>query len=607
MTKIGGYQVTEKIGEGGMAVVYKGLQVSLNRPVAIKVLSQKLSDCQEVLERFNQESLIVARLNHPNIIHVIDRGITPEGMPFFVMEHVQGVDLSEYIFKKNLTLNRKIDVTIQICKALSYAHRNGVIHRDIKPANILIDPEGTVKVLDFGIAQFFGAENRDANLTRADTVMGTLAYMSPEQQLSAKKVTAASDLYSLGVLMFELFTGEKPLGRFRPPSELNGEIPKTLEDAILRCLEPKPEDRFTSADELKSRLLMLLQGAHIGAAQKERAGKELIKTDDKFSLLDVIKEDAYGSVYLYENKIDHKLIVIKKRLKMSSGLTEAKLLTSLKHKNIVNILGASGNESVFIVVMEYLSGGSLKDRLARPMPWGNALKMLGQICNGLSFAHKNRIIHGNIRPSNILFSETGQVKISDFGLEEHYSEINGSNNWYNLRGEARSVAADVFAVGTMFHQMLTGALPRWQGQELVQHGYLQLLPMELRELTTSMLARDVAKRPSDVNQIIRSVEALLAAYVNKDKNKRSDDAGEDVTIISAAEKDEGETTGNHEAAVHSKRNSGRTLRLFYILLLILPPGLLHLHHNGLLKFYAQTGLDLWGKMMLRLTPLLNGF
>jgi len=602
MTKIGGYQVTGKIGEGGMAVVYKGMQVSLDRPVAIKVLSQKLSDCDEVLERFNQESLIVARLSHPNIIHVIDRGITPDGMPFFVMEFVEGVDLAEYSRKRNLSLNRKIDIIIQICKALSYAHRNGVIHRDVKPANILIDSEGTAKVVDFGIAQFFGSKARNANLTRVDTVMGTLAYMSPEQQVSAKKVTAASDLYSLGVVMYELLTGEKPLGRFRPPSELKSEIPKPLEDAVLRCLEPKPEDRFASADELQSCLLKLLQGAHIGAAQKQRASKLSSGTDEKFFLLDVIKEDAYGSVYLYENKIDHKLIVIKKRLKSSSGFTEAKLLTSLKHKNIVNILGASGNERVFIVVMEYLSGGSLKDRLARPMPWGNALKLLREICEGLSFAHKNRIIHGNIRPSNILLSEAGQVKITDFGLDEHYSDIHGANNWYNLRGEPKSVAADIFAVGTLFHQMLTGALPRWQGQELAEHGYLKLLPPELRELTARMLSRDVADRPETVDEIIRSVNGLLAAYVYK--NKRAEKKREEATTISM--QDEAlAPPAPKEAAALPRTDNRRAVRLFYILLLLAPTGLLHMHHNGLLKFYVNAIIDFWGKLVLRLAPLLH--
>lgn len=226
--KIGDYEVIGKIGEGGMATVYKGRQVSLDRPVAIKVLSKKLTDHSDVLERFNRESLIIARLNHPNIIHVIDRGVAPGGRPYFVMEYVEGAHLGQAIKAGNLETNRKLDLIIQVCKALSYAHKNGVIHRDIKPSNVLIDSNMNVLVLDFGIAKFLEGERRNGHHTQANVVMGTLDYMSPEQQISSNHVTAASDLYSLGVIMYELFTGVKPLGRFKPPSEINPTVPQPL-------------------------------------------------------------------------------------------------------------------------------------------------------------------------------------------------------------------------------------------------------------------------------------------------------------------------------------------------------------------------------------------
>jgi serine/threonine-protein kinase len=173
MRSIGGYEVIEKIGEGGMSIVYKGRQVSLNRPVAIKVLPRKLMDQHDLLERFKRESVIIARLNHPNIIHVIDRGITPKGMPYFVMEYVEGTSLARAIREGNLDANRKMDLIIQTCKALSYAHKNGVIHRDIKPANVLIDANGNVLVLDFGIAKFYDQGGGNLQGTRADMIMGT--------------------------------------------------------------------------------------------------------------------------------------------------------------------------------------------------------------------------------------------------------------------------------------------------------------------------------------------------------------------------------------------------------------------------------------------------
>lgn len=180
---------------------------------------------------------------------------------------MEGTDLSSIIKKGNYDTNKKVDVIIQVCKALSFAHKNGIIHRDIKPENILINSEGDALVSDFGIAQLFDKQQ----VTSDGTVMGTIAYMSPEQKVSARNVTSASDIYSLGVVMYEMFTGTKPLGRFKIPSEINSSIPKQLENAMLKCLETKPEDRFKLADDLKDQLLEILQGAHIEKTQKDRA------------------------------------------------------------------------------------------------------------------------------------------------------------------------------------------------------------------------------------------------------------------------------------------------------------------------------------------------
>ncbi|MCU7835924.1 MAG: serine/threonine protein kinase [gamma proteobacterium symbiont of Taylorina sp.] len=140
--EIEGYKILEKVGEGGMAVVYKGYQLSLKRPVAIKVLTHTFTDQPDFIQRFEKESLIIARLSNPFIIPVIERGISREGIPYFIMEYVGGHELSDIMDRGKLEFNRKLDIIVQICKALSYAHRNNVVHRDIKPANILIDIEG---------------------------------------------------------------------------------------------------------------------------------------------------------------------------------------------------------------------------------------------------------------------------------------------------------------------------------------------------------------------------------------------------------------------------------------------------------------------------------
>ena len=611
MTNIGGYQVVEKIGEGGMASVYKGLQISLQRPVAIKVLSRQLTDHRDLRERFDRESLIIARLNHPNIIHVIDRGITHEGMPYFIMQYVEGTDLAGLIKTARLDINRKLDLTIQICKALSYAHRNGVIHRDIKPGNVLIDNEGNARVLDFGIAQLFYRDNPDVQRTHPDLVLGTLAYMSPEQQVDASQVTAASDLYSLGAVMYELFAGVKLLGLYRPPSEINPAIPKSLEDTIHRCLQPNPIDRFGSADELKDSLLKILQGAHLGTDQRERASRGISAVEDKFALLDVIKEDRYGAVYLYENRVDCKPLVIKKRISMTAGLAEAKLLTALTHENIVNILGASGSEKLFIIVMEYLSGGNLKDRLIRPIPWGDVLKTARAICEALSFAHKNKIVHGNLRPSNILFTDSGEVKVADFGLDEHYTSGEGGNNWYNVGAEMKSPQTDIIAAGTIFYEMLTSSLPDWQEAGFVPHDSFKEIPAGMQQMISKMLRRDQSTRYTSVSQVLDEIDALMTAHGIKpgfwDEPLDSDRFERPTSFMAPSEVGTEEGAELTPSPGEPGKSGPKSLwRAFLLLLLLLIAAVVYLQHKGLFDNTIEAIFDIGAKLAGYLDTLLSG-
>lgn len=463
--EIAGYELVEKIGRGGMATVYRGIQLSLNRPVAIKVLFAQFTLNSEVFKRFEQESMIIARLNNPHIINVIDRGITSEDTPFFVMDLVEGVDLKKLIRRSSLDFNKKIDIATQICSALSYAHRNGVVHRDIKPANVIVDEEGVARVLDFGIAMFNDENSVDNSRTQAGTIMGSTAYMSPEQRQSSDQVTMLSDLYSLGILLYELFTRRRPGGNYQMPSEMDSSLPIKLDTLIARCIEEDPGNRPTSAEEVKTQLLMLSGGTHLDSNLKKNAVQDLATLKDRFTLLDVIQENDYGAVYLFEEKSRQQPLVIKMRKGAFDGYMESKLLTSLKHRNIINILGTSKNERVFILVMEFVKGGCLQDRLARPIPLEDFFPIARQICEGLAFAQHNRIQHGNLRPANILFDSGNCVKVADFGLNEHYSSTT-QVNWYRLDGEQESHRADIYALGIIFKQMLTGLRPDCVNEDL---------------------------------------------------------------------------------------------------------------------------------------------
>ena len=503
--EIDGYQIQEKIGQEGMAQAYRGFQLSLERPVAIKVLTHSFSDQEDFIQRFEKESLIIARLSNPFIIPVFERGLSKGGIPYFIMEYVEGEDLGKIMGKGLLDFNRKLDICIQICKALSYAHRNNVVHRDIKPANVLIDRDGNARILDFGIAQYY-EDGSDDEQTEAGMVMGTMAYMSPEQKNSAASATFRSDLYSLGVLMYKLFTHQDPVGRFKAPHELLPEIPRVLSDLILKCLATRPEDRPDSADEVKDGLLLLLRGAHIQTEQREQVKKDF----RQFDLLDVIKDDQHSSVMLFENRSSKKLIIIKKRAVGDAGYEEAKLLTPLKHQNIVRILGTSDNKRNYIIVMEYLNGGSLQERLLQAMSWREFLPLARQIAAGMEFAHNNRILHGNIRPSNIMFDQHGQVKITDFGLEEHYMKDTHTNNWYRLPKEKVSIELDIFSVGILYYQMLVGSQPALDKQAFAGNNTFRKLPVKLKELITGMLEIKPRQRPQSftlVNAQLQEIEA----------------------------------------------------------------------------------------------------
>lgn len=505
--KEGRYQYQEKIGEGGMATVYKGLQKSLDRPVAIKVLDATLTDNPTIKKRFKRESLIIARLSHPNIIHVIDRGMTSKGRPVFVMEYVQGDSLADVIRDKRLSFNEKVDIIVQVCKGIAYAHKLDVIHRDIKPGNVLLDEEGHARLLDFGIASFFERDSDDPEDSRL--ILGTEAYMAPEQHKGIAATSKQSDIYSLGVLMFELFSGHLPGPS--PASELASvsEIPKSLSDIILRCLESSPKQRPKSVEDVKNQLLLAMQGQHIAQDQVSRAGEGMSSIASKFGLLDVVREDAHGAAYLYEDKISHNLLVIKKMGNSQQGYREAKMLCSLKNPNVVSVLGASKNEKVFIVVMDYVSGGSLQDRIIQPLGFQFFLPLGIQMAKGLAFAHKNRIIHGNLRPSNVLISSDMQVKLSDFGLDEHYRVHSEDRNWYSDGRPKRDELSDIFSLGAIFYHALTSLPADFKDGRLVKSKYFVALPEDAQILIERMLSRNPDERPQSAEAVVSELLPLL--------------------------------------------------------------------------------------------------
>ena len=255
----GRYEITELIGVGGMADVYKATDIIDNKVVAVKILKKEFAENEEFLRRFRNESKAIALLSHPNIVKVYDVGFSDK-IQFIVMEYIDGITLKEYIEnEKVLTWKDSVHFIIQILRALQHAHDRGIVHRDIKPQNIMLFTDGTIKVMDFGIAKFAREEGR----TATDQAIGTVHYISPEQA-RGDVTDEKSDIYSVGVMLYEMLTGQKPFDTDNPvtvavmhmqntaerPRAINPDIPAGLEEIILRAMEKDAENRYQTASDM---------------------------------------------------------------------------------------------------------------------------------------------------------------------------------------------------------------------------------------------------------------------------------------------------------------------------------------------------------------------
>src|ERR671922_2796213 len=256
----GRYEIEELVGTGGMSSVYRARDTVLGRHVALKVLHEHFSTDEEYVERFRREARAIARLNHPNIVTVIDRGEF-EGRQFIVFEHVPGENLKDLVRREGpLPVQEALALTQQVARGLAFAHEHGIVHRDVKPQNVLVDEGGSAKVTDFGIARSLEV---DQDITETGAVLGTSHYLSPEQAGGAA-VDERSDQYSLGVLLYELLTGEVPypgesvmtvaMRHLRDPvprvREKRPDVSARVDDLVGRAMAKRPEERFASTEAL---------------------------------------------------------------------------------------------------------------------------------------------------------------------------------------------------------------------------------------------------------------------------------------------------------------------------------------------------------------------
>ncbi|WP_197442234.1 serine/threonine protein kinase [Thalassoglobus polymorphus] len=270
----GSFCLEEEIGRGGMGIIYKARHITLQSHFALKMIRTCEFATDEEVRRFYQEARAASRLRHPNIVSVHDAG-EQDGYPFLVMTYIEGQTLAEHLKDQKLEISQAIDYVIQVANAVDYLHRQDIIHRDLKPSNILLDQQHNAFVTDFGLAKVFEA---DSERTISGTILGTPAYMAPEQAWGKiNKITTQCDIYSLGAILYELLTSRPPFVEESPldqilrlrdseppaPGKINPSVPKPLEQICLRCLEKKPEHRYKSAGELANDLQHFQEGEPI--------------------------------------------------------------------------------------------------------------------------------------------------------------------------------------------------------------------------------------------------------------------------------------------------------------------------------------------------------
>ena len=391
-------EILELIGHGGMGCVFKARQPKLDRFVALKLLPQRLAADAAFAGRFSREGRVLARLNHPNIVTVHDFGFAPTPQPqtpdpksktpspgffYLLMEYVDGVNLRQAMRAGRFSPEQALGIVPKICDALQYAHGEGVLHRDIKPENILLDTKGRVKLADFGIAKFIGgtdamdaasstaaaeAATAPPNLTSASASLGTPSYMAPEQRERPADVDHRADIYSLGVVFYEMLTGELPVGKFAPPSTKSASDPR-VDEVVLRALEQERERRQQSAGEIKTQVETIASssvGSRRDEAQTACLPPRFLKVCTSTLTTPEQLATAEGQIFCYRTR--GQLILDDRQLRHSRAGTNTVIpLAAIRDLSIGRYPRTMNPVGLDVLSVTYEEGGQSKQVLLSPM------------------------------------------------------------------------------------------------------------------------------------------------------------------------------------------------------------------------------------------------
>jgi serine/threonine protein kinase len=507
---IPGYDIVSEIGRGAMGIVYKAWQQRAKRHVALKVIRDGFLAGPEHRRRFKIEAEAAAQFQHPNLIRIYEVG-EHKGLMYFSMELGEGGSLDKVLAGKPIPARDAATIARTLAEAVHYAHEKQVIHRDLKPGNIVLTLDARPMITDFGLAKRLDSETVH---TPSLAVMGTASYMPPEQAKGqSKEVSFTADVYSLGAILYEMLTGHPPFkaANFAATVQLviNQEplplkyvqvaVPGDLETICLMCLEKDPSLRYPRADALAEDLRRFLADEPLpGAGSPEwdrwcrwarRAGYELEREVgrgllgivfkarhvemDRIVALKVIHRDVYERYFVHARRFRYETI----------------RLARLVHPNIVSILDVAEQDQHHYFTMPFVDGGNLDTRiLGRLPPFDVVAQLVMTVAQALHYAHQEGIVHGDLKPANVLINRDGIPMLTDFQLAAYVAGSVGeteteaalhartylapehlggaSRTWADQPAKPRqplSPAADVFGLGSVLYELLTGRSP-FQGE-----------------------------------------------------------------------------------------------------------------------------------------------
>ena len=546
----GRYEILQMLGEGGMGTVYKAKDRELDRLVALKVIRAEYANHPETIRRFKQELILARQITHRNVIRIFDLGIA-DGVKFITMDFVEGRDLSKILSDNGkFRITEGCEIVRQICSGLEAAHNEGVVHRDLKPQNIMLDAQGRVFLMDFGLARSMEL----VGMTRTGALIGTPTYMSPEQA-RGEKADVRTDIFAFGVIFYELLTGKRPykdepmmatlVRRTKelatPPSQVDASIPQSISDIVMKCLQIKTDLRYQTAEEILRDLNLVLpapssgsqSASGIGAPQAFSSGSFF---GPRYRIESLLGEGGMGKVYKAEDGELRRTVALKMvRPELASDPSsmdrlkqEILLASRVSHKNILRIHDLGDVGGLKFISMAYVDGKDLHQIIAAEgkLEIPRAIRITRQLCLALEAAHAEGVIHRDLKPQNVLVDQEGQVYVSDFGLaktlEVHASmmtatgEVSGTPRYMSPEQvEANPVdhRSDLYSLGLILYEMVTADLP-FASDSVMQAMYQRVTQSpknpkavnpELPDFLVNIIMRCLEKDPAQRYQHARDI------------------------------------------------------------------------------------------------------